>query len=257
MQKQNEISPLDDEAFSKYTVDSATEIRAVLNFLRASNERVTVYLNHGEEFFLTSVVALSADGSELILDASSDEITNKRILRADKLICNSSQSKVKIHFIVHGVDPTKFEGRSAFLGNLPEALIRLQRREFLRLSPPVANPLKCSIPLQDADGATRFIEATVADLSEGGLALVLPPGEPALQTEMLLSDCRIDLPNIGKVTATMRVRSAYDVTLPNGKILKRSGCQFIKLPDAIASLIQRYIIQLERERRARGNREPA
>ena len=256
MPEHHHKSPLEnDEDLSKYTVTSRTEIRAVLKYLKVNNTRVSVYFNHGETFFLSAVVAISADESELIIDAGSDDAVNRRALNADKLICHSSQGNIKIHFVLDGVDPTKYEGRHAFLGNVPESLVRLQRREHLRLTPPVANPLKCNIPIKEADDSTRFIDATIADISAGGLALVLPPGEQQFETDMLLSNCLIDLPNVGRVTTTIRVCSAYDVTLANGKILKRSGCQFIKLPDAMASLIQRYIIQVERERRNRGNRE--
>lgn len=258
MPEHSNILPLDDdEELRKYTVEAKTEIAAVFNFLRTNNERVTVYFHHGDDFFLSSVVAITADGSELVLDACSDDEKNKRVLRAEKLTCISSQGKVKIQFVVHGVDPTKFEGRSAFLGNVPEALVRVQRREFLRMKPPVANPLKCDILIQEADGSSRSIIASVADISAGGVALVLPANEPHLEIGALLSNCLIDLPNVGKVKAAIQVCSAYDVHLGSGKILKRSGGKFIKLPDAMTSLIQRYIIQVDRERRSRSDRDMA
>lgn len=85
----------------------------------------------------------------------------------------------------------------------------------------------------------------------------MPPGEPRLEADTLLANCRIELQHIGKVIATMQVCSAYDVTLVSGKILKRSGCQFIKLPDAMASLIPRYIITVDREHRNRGEKRTA
>jgi len=242
----------DDDAFSKYTVHSKTEILHILNSMRASNALVTVHFNHGKDFLLTSVVNVSADGSTVILDVGSNAEMNKRVLQTDKLICNSSQGKIKIQFVLNGVDPAKFDGRNAFLGDVPDSLVRLQRRDFYRLSTPVASPLKCYIPIQDADGSARTIEATVVDISGGGLAVVLPPEDHAFETDKLLSNCRIDLPNVGTVIATMRVRSIYDVTLASGKILKRSGCQFVSLPGAMVTMLQRYIIQVDRERKARG-----
>ena len=242
----------DDDEFSKYTVHSKTEILHILNSMRASNALVTVHFNQGRDFLLTSVVGISADGNEVILDVGSNAEMNKRVLQTDRLTCNSTQGKVKIQFVLNGVDPTKYEGRNSFLGDVPQTLVRLQRRDFYRLTTPMASPLKCSIPIQDADGSTRFIDATIVDISGGGLAIILPPEEHEFDTDMLLTNCRIDLPNIGKLTVNMRVRSTYDVTLASGKILKRSGCQFIKLPDAMGSMIQRYIIQVDRERKARG-----
>lgn len=241
----------EDDEFSKYTVHAKTEILHILNSMRASNALVTVHFNHGKDFLLTSVIGISADGSTVILDVGSNAEMNNRALQTDKLTCNSSQGKVKIQFTLDGVDPTMFEGRKALLGNVPKTLVRLQRRDFYRLTAPLANPLICHIPIQEADGSTRTIGATVVDISGGGLAMVLPPEEHNFETDTLLSNCRMDLPNVGTVNATMRVRSIFDVTLASGKILKRSGCQFIKLPGAMVTMIQRYIIQVDRERKGR------
>jgi len=47
------------------------------------------------------------------------------------------------------------------------------------------------------------------------------------------------------------VRTTFDVTLKNGRLTHRAGCEFIDLPPSIETAIQRYIIQVERERRNR------
>ena len=241
----------DEDEFARFTVHSKTEIRYILNAMRESNSLVTVHFDHGNHFLLTSVVSVSDSGNDLILDCGSNAEMNKRVLQTDKLNCSSVHDKVKIQFTLHGVDPTKFDGRQALLADLPVTLIRLQRRDFYRMTTPVGNPLKCQIPIPLPDGGKRTIEATVADIGAGGLALVLPPEEHVFETDMLLSNVRIDLPHIGLVTVSIRVRSNYDLALASGKTLKRSGCQFINLPPSMAALIQRYIIQVERDRKAR------
>ena len=48
--------------------------------------------------------------------------------------------------------------------------------------------------------------------------------------------------------ATLRIQNTFEVTLKNGHKSKRSGCQFVDLQPAMQSLIQRYILKLERER---------
>ena len=37
----------------------------------------------------------------------------------------------------------------------------------------------------------------------------------------------------------------------NSTVAKRAGCQFVDLPGQMLTLIQRYIIRVERERKAR------
>ena len=61
--------------------------------------------------------------------------------------------------------------------------------------------------------------------------------------------CRLTMPDGGSFLVSLSVRSTYDVTLKNGVLSHRAGCQFINLPASIESEIQRYIFQLERNRR--------
>jgi len=137
-------------------------------------------------------------------------------------------------------------------GALPETLLRLQRREYFRLSTPIASPIKCTIPMKRADGSALVADAPLLDISGGGVGLMVSPEQAGLyETEMTFSDCRISLPDEGVLVTTLRVRNAFDVTARNGAHYVRVGCEFIELQGARLSLIQRYITRIERERKAR------
>jgi c-di-GMP-binding flagellar brake protein YcgR len=43
----------------------------------------------------------------------------------------------------------------------------------------------------------------------------------------------------------------FEITLRSGARIKRAGCEFVKLPGQMSTLVQRYIIKVERERKAR------
>jgi c-di-GMP-binding flagellar brake protein YcgR len=47
------------------------------------------------------------------------------------------------------------------------------------------------------------------------------------------------------------VCTTFEITLKNGRLTHRAGCRFIDLPPSVETAIQRYIIQVDRERRAR------
>ena len=76
------------------------------------------------------------------------------------------------------------------------------------------------------------------------LAEMLPRG-------MLLKECRITLPEEGVLTANLCVRNKFDVTTRSGARHVRVGCEFVALPGARMSMVQRYITRIERERKAR------
>ena len=79
----------------------------------------------------------------------------------------------------------------------------------------------------------------------------MPPDNASLKIDAQFFGVTLNLPNVGIISADMKVRNLYDVTMPNGKIHQRAGCQFLKLAGPMMTLIQRYIIQIERERKAR------
>jgi len=76
------------------------------------------------------------------------------------------------------------------------------------------------------------------------LAALLPSGA-------VLSDCKMTLPEEGLLVARLCVRNKFDVTTRGGARYVRVGCEFIDLPGARMSMVQRYITRIERERKAR------
>ena len=240
-----------EDDYSKYEVRSRTEILAILRGMREQGSLITFYFNHGYDFLLTSLVDISADGKTMVFDYGSNMEMNRKALQTEKINCVSSKEKVKIQFTLLGLDPVKHEGRDAFLGDVPDSLIRLQRREYYRLSTPMANPIKANIPVPQEDGSQKILQAVVVDISGGGIGLNVPPDNVSLKIDAQFFGVTLNLPNVGIINADMKVRNLYDVTMPNGKIHQRAGCQFLKLAGPMMTLIQRYIIQIERERKAR------
>ena len=244
-----ELVQSDDD--SKYLLHSKKEILFILRAMRDKGDLVTVYFNQGNDFLLTTLLAVSAEGNTLLLDPGSNAEMNRKALAADKLIFVATHDKVKIQFTVRRLDKAEYEGREAFRAAIPGELLRLQRREFYRLTTPIAHPLRCLIPVRLADGKRSTIETTVIDISGGGLGVMAPPEGLEFETDHLFENCRIELPDVGTVLATLRVRNIFEFTQRSGARSKRAGCEFIDLSGQMLTLIQRYIIRVERERKAR------
>lgn len=238
-----------EDDYSRYEVTSRTEILTTLRGLQEAGSTLTCYLNHGYDFVLTSIVALSAEHNSLLLEWGSNPELNGEMLQADQISCATTKDKIKIQFSLDGVDAGKHAGRDAFLANIPKTLVRLQRREFYRLATPIVNPLICNVQVTQADGSRLTVAATVSDISVGGVGLVVPPGQPAFQLGAEFALARISMPNAGVLSFAMRVHKLYQVTLASGHVQQRAGCHFVKLPGAMENMIQRYIIQVERDRK--------
>ena len=247
-----ELEQIDE--YSQYVLHSATEIVAVLRSVLQKEALITVHFDQGASFFLTSMLSLSPESGQFVIDVGSNAEMNRRALLASRLIFTTLIDKVKVQFSVDRLQSTESQGRPAFFGKIPERLLRLQRREFFRLAMPIANPVKLCATVKDAAHGVRTLDAPLLDISGGGLGLMVTPDQAAcLDQGLMLENCKIMLPGEGLLVATLCVRNQFDVTARNGAHFRRIGCEYIALPPARLTAIQRYITRIERERKARFN----
>ncbi len=234
---------------SRYRVHDRLEIAAGLEALVRSRSLVTGYFDSGREFFLTAVVFVDEPRDQVVLDCASDRATNERALGADLVTFSATHQRIKIEFETHTLEPILLEGRDALSMPLPESLLRLQRREYFRIDTPLTRPLRCVIP---ARGRLPAIEASILDISCGGVAIADVPAGADFPVGEVLHGCVISLPDMGSVKADLTVKNAFESTLRNGARRKRFGLEFAGIPERSRVLIQRYINQMERQRRAGG-----
>lgn len=237
---------------SQYLLHSRTEILAVLRSLIQKGALITVHFDHGKSFFLTSMLSLSADGGQFIVDVGSNAEMNARALAATRLVFTALHDKMKVQFGVDGLHTTDYEGRPAFAGNVPEKLLRLQRREFFRLSTPIANPIRVCTTIRHPIHGAQAVDLPLLDISGGGVGLMLTHEQAdLLEPGQTIENCKIMLPGEGLLVATLSVRNRFDVVTRSGGRYVRMGCEFVALPGARLTVVQRYITRIERERKAR------
>lgn len=242
-------SLLEPNEYSEFMLRAPKEILVVLRGLLEHVSQITVYFNEGKDMLLTTLAAVADD--HIVLDYGPSSEMNRKALEAEKHFCITTLNKVRVQFILRGFARIEHGGRASFRAALPDEILRLQRREFFRLATPIAKPLKCMVPIPLADGGLHLHEAHIFDISGGGLALSAPPAGIPFDTEMELPNCRVELPEVGIITGTIKIRSIFEITLRSGAKVRRAGCEFVKLPGPMLTLIQRYIIKVERERKAR------
>lgn len=240
---------LSDDEYSKFLLHYKNEMFPVLKGLIDRVSQVTMFFNEGRDMVITSIV--SYDDNSMVLDFGPSSELNRKALEADRLFCVSQLDKVKIQFLLRGLTRIEDNGRPAFKAALPESMLRLQRREYFRLSLPITRPLRMQLPMVQEDGSRAIMNIEVGDLSGGGLAIVNLPDTFKLEPGMEFESCRLELPEVGEITAKLRVCSLMETKTRSGNTLHRAGCEFIKLPGPMLTLIQRYIIKIERERKAR------
>lgn len=243
---------INQKDLSEYLLYSRSEILFILRSVMQKKCMLTAYFNAGRNFFLTSLIAISDDGNWIYFDVSNDPSTNHGALSANKLMFTTMLDRVKIQFTVEATQEVPAGSRKAFACHLPETLLRLQRREHFRLSTPIATPLKCSLSAPTPDRGNEQLSLSLLDISGGGIGMAAPDEHTTFfPVGATFSGCRIAIPDEHLVQTGLCVRNVFLVTTKAGSHYTRVGCEFIDLPGNHLHAIQRYIIKIERERKAR------
>ena len=232
----------------QYLTYSRREIINVLEDIIEHRALVTVYFNQGDEHFVTSLLQVNPEFEELVFDGAPSTPLGEGLLEARSVTFVTFLDQIKIQFHAQRVENTSFDGAPALRARLPDSLLRLQRRNFYRVPASKVAPLLCEIPLPGSKMPARFV---IGDISVGGLGMIAGPTLAEFQSGTVFSDCKIELPGHGSLTVSLEIRNNQGLS-DNGEGVERYryGCQFIDLAGPMVSLIQRYINQLERNRRA-------
>jgi len=235
---------------SKYLVYSRLEIAMFLGTLCKAGSMVTAYFG-GDDFILTSIVAVRPQQDLVYVEYGADDAANRRALQSKKITFVAAHERIKLQFVADSLRHARFGGRDVFSMAIPQALLRLQRREYFRIATPLTRPLVCIIRPQ-ATPPRPAVEVKIVDISCGGIAVIDSDTPAGIETGVCFRGSRILLPELGDVTADIMVRSTFEVVFRNGTKHKRAGCEFVGMHERERALIQRYINRLERERKDRA-----
>lgn len=238
-----ELASVPDD--SRFLLHNKLEIVRTLRGLVTHNEMVSAFFNAGNELLTTAVLDVDPNDEVVLLDYGSNETLNQHILQSEKIIFVTSLDNVKVQWVSTNIAKDTYEGRHAFRIGLPDQMLRLQRREYYRLTTPIINPLKCKIPTNQ--GLT--VDVALADISAGGVGVIIAqPLGVAFEVGAVFPGCRVELPGMGTAEFTLMIKNTWEITMKNGSKSMRAGCQFVDMRPGIQAMIQRYIIKLERER---------
>ncbi len=229
----------------QYRITAPREIAFFLQSLVKSASRIALYASESNDFILTTLLKANATG--LWLEQSKNPHENTRLLKSHKLIFVGSHAQIKLQFISAQATIAPHEGQPALLLPFPKNIYRLQRREYYRLTAPVEDPLRCVIPQTQA-AKIESHEATIMDISGGGVGLTCTEQDTVLVPGKRYQNCRISLPDIGELYGTIEVKNLIVLSTPDGRTLRRAGCEFKDLDGAATILLQRYVTAMQRSK---------
>jgi len=250
---QIELLPRGQDA--EFRINSKREMQFILQEIAEKGTRVALYYDEAHNFILTTLYGANEVG--MWLDIGPFPPENKRILLSDKITFVSVHQHVKVQFEAHNIEMVLLEGDETFYLELPDYLLRIQRRNFFRLSIPAGTPVMCIIPIKpfnpDKPKEPEILrEVPVVDISGGGIALLCGEHENELRPGRTFKDCRISLPGAGTISVNIEVKNNIKFTTPNELVNTRAGCLFGRMDNQTNSLLQSYITRLQSDLLVKG-----
>lgn len=249
-----EVLPLPySEDLIPYQVHSRREITALLRSLIAHQQPIHLHVSQSAEIVVTTILALDEDTDDVILDCAQSGLMNAFIISSDNLSFETALEHIRILFFSTRATDCMYADAPALKITLPTSLVRLQRREFYRVTASQENPGSCTITIPNGDiDAPRSVSMVLHNVSGGGIALIDEYEDLDDTIGKVYHNCRIDLPGSTLVIASLELRNTHEIHLPSGKPVRRLGCLFVNMPHAMMASVQRYIARLEREHNARA-----
>jgi c-di-GMP-binding flagellar brake protein YcgR len=232
------------ERFALRDVDG---IVALLTELRDCRIMVTLYYDRAAGFTVGHVLEVDAAlGAVTFGAASGNDLARGAVARARETVAVAFVDSTKVQFTLAGAEPAG--GHAAFRFRLPQRVLRIQRRSAPRRQPPAGRPAYCRLPIPGS--VDVFEPVRVLDISVSGLAVLVTPRLFELARDQLLEPCYLDLPDVGQIAVSIRVR--YLEAWPSEVGGRRSGCEFVAVSGAARRALERYVERLEGQKRPGG-----
>jgi c-di-GMP-binding flagellar brake protein YcgR len=228
-------------------VTSPLEITNILETLRNQNTLISARIDGGAHTIITTLLDIDVKQGCVVMDAAREPRINNRAARADEVLFQAALNRIQVRFSTGPAALCQYEGKPALRFGVPYAMRRIQRRDFYRVATPANGPAQCTVRLAPSQQDDTTVTLNLKDISAGGIALIDNGKQLDVTMDTVYNDCVISLPEVGTVTATLRVVQAVDNTLPNEKAVRYVGCAFVNPAGVTTNTVQRYIGLLERK----------
>lgn len=238
---------IDKPENEEFLVHSHSSIASILRNLMRENSTISAYLPTSEEVVATGILHVDLEKKMVILDVTKEAKRNHEFSNTNNVLFDLKQNSVILQFHAKQTQPARFNGESAVYIDLPDRMLRLQRREYYRVAAFSAANVMCVI--KEASGDIHKLE--VEDVSLGGIGALLVEETLAVKQFKIFHDCELRIPGFATLTVDLQIRNCFEKILPNGKRVRRLGLSYSNLKPEKENQLQKYInkIQLSKIRK--------
>ena len=231
------MSGNDDAGF---TLHHRADILAIVEQMQRDRSLTTVEFVDGHAI-VSSILDVRRDENALVFDVARDAEQNRRLFASSTLHFITELDHVQVAFETRAASLVSLPDGPAALVELPNAVIRLQRREWFRAALPVEPPIRCSVLSENGD----VTPGQAIDLSPGGAALLVTGAAAARSVPGMRRELILSLPEVGRLELHATLRTVTTLPADEGLPKVRMGFRFDAVPSKTTFGIQRYVQRIE------------
>lgn len=227
---------VDCDEFQSYCLHNLAERTALLK--RMIELKTPLHVILGARAYLSLPLAIK--GKEFIVEAPQDQVLRERFTNATQVLVQTELDKIAIEFRLPQLFSYAFESCAAYRAELPDKILRLQRRETFRISTQGYNTAFCKFMLNG-----KALNFSLLNLSIGGMAIETTSSGEAFSIGQTIENVELFLPQTPPLLVAFQVRVLREEVVGLRKKI-RLGCLFLNLNGTTEVQISRCITQLER-----------
>lgn len=239
-------------------IDNRDDIRAILRRALRQKVRLRVRLNARRRSFISLFVDIGSDTitiDALFPDEGSQLVESADFLTVEFMLRETEAERLYIphFFIASFIRFDVVRHMPALRLTMPALIKRVQRRQYLRIDPPVAQPLTVRFHIDGQD-----VQEKIANISGGGVGFFsnmagdLWRGRTLPEVSVALSDSTIIR---SAITVRLIERIDQPVLIDNQARHFFCGAEFAGIDERQRDQIIQYVIEREREELRRASRQ--
>lgn len=238
-----------EEYNSDYLINDRSEIQRVISGLANSKALVSVYLHGSDAFYITAILGMDLTKNQIYFDIANEPGQNRLMETGGKgLVLFSKPNQIRSFMYVKSPIMVSYNDKTAFMAPMPQHMVRLQRREYLRINPMGDDSLNCTIHV-----AQRTLSASIYDISEGGLNLMTSNLPDGLGIGDIMPECQFVLPGENRVEYNLKIKRITHDESDAPHVTYHLGCEYVNPEPTANARLRQYIWQTERSSRAAEN----
>ena len=240
-------------------IDSPDDVHRFLSLLISEKTRLRVRLNDRRRSYTSYLLAVSPSTmliDELFPVEGNDLIRDSQFIIIDFMLNEFNQQRLHLSysFSTSYVASETWKNFPAIRVVLPERITRRQKRKYLRITPPVKEPLFVHFLLNNKEYNEKIL-----NISAGGASFYTNLGRSSLQPGTEIKNIMINIPGHCTIqcNAAVRIHQRNDqpVLVDGRQVINYCGIEFLNLDNKTVECIIKYVLARERMELKYINRE--